>query len=167
MNTNIFFNGSIWLIDELWQVLSLQDIVDLGVMVVKGYSILFTSLEQEPHHQMLISFITRKSLWGGVGGVLLSRGYCECILGPTNWVEWIVVLFAVSSMFFVVFIALFFYDLGHTFRNLEHFSAQRSITKESYQIEDFLSFSMPLLDSSFSLHLFCSLRRNLQLSLEF
>ena len=43
----------------LWQVLALMIRVDLGVMAIKGYSLLSRSLEREPHNQMKFSVIPR------------------------------------------------------------------------------------------------------------
>ena len=60
------------------QLLPIRVRVDLGIILMKGYSKLFGYPEVEPHHQMLFSVISRTSI--GREGLTLCRRYCQDLL---------------------------------------------------------------------------------------
>ena len=71
------------------QVLSLWVSVDLGVMAMKGYSILPRSPELEPHHQMKFSVIHRMTpptFFAGEGYPFCNE-YHQHILSPVDMVH--------------------------------------------------------------------------------
>ena len=65
------------------QVLPLQARVDLGVMVMKGYSMFFKAPGLEPHHQMFSVILRTLVVWGG-DGYLSEEVQLAYSIAPVN-----------------------------------------------------------------------------------
>ena len=69
-----------------WQVIPLQDRVELGVMAMNGYFILPWTPELELHHKLQFSIIPKTNLFW-IRILSFYRGYSQCILSTPDETE--------------------------------------------------------------------------------